>query len=56
MKLYSKEELLQLNKLKKGNEKAFEYYLIKIMTLFWGFVFSLFTTNLKLKESPKRPL
>ena len=29
MKLYSKEELLQLNNLKKGNERAFEYFFNK---------------------------
>lgn len=37
MKLYSKEELLQLNKLKKGNEKAFEYFFNKYYDSILGF-------------------
>ena len=37
MKLYSKEELLQLNKLKKGNEKAFEYFFSKYYDSILGF-------------------
>lgn len=37
MKLYSKEELLQLNKLKKGNEKAFEYFFNKYYDFILGF-------------------
>lgn len=37
MKLYSKEELLQLNKLKKGNEKAFDYFFNKYYDFILGF-------------------
>mgnify|MGYP000477515921 FL=1 len=37
MKLYSKEELLQLNNLKKGNEKAFEYFFNKYYDSILGF-------------------
>ena len=37
MKLYSKEELLQLNNLKKGNERAFEYFFNKYYDSILGF-------------------
>jgi RNA polymerase sigma-70 factor (ECF subfamily) len=37
MKLYSKEELLQLNNLKKGNERAFEYFFNKYYDAILGF-------------------